>query len=147
MATTKREELVAKYTIAQAKIKELEDKKYEYKVKRSCDPFGQIAYMNIDDVVRAHAAIHDSERAINESINTLGITDADLADHDTKRLFLGYSVEDWDADFKMRVEQIHDTAALKKYNKVAELYSKHFTEDDKFDLDMSEAESLGINLD
>jgi len=140
-----RSELVAKYKQAQVKIKELENKEYNYKIKRACDPFGNISQMSIENVVRAGASIHDQEKTINEVIKLFGVTEADLSTE--KRKFLGYSTEEWDHDFKLRIQEIHDEQELEKYQKVVELLSKNFSEDDKFDMDMAAISEIGVNLD
>ena len=63
-----RKEIVAKYKIAAKKVKQLESKKYEYKTNRACEPFGLVQNMNIDDVVRAGASIHDGGANITAKI-------------------------------------------------------------------------------
>lgn len=144
MAIT-RNELVAKYQQAKAKIQELENKKYDYKISRPCDPFGKVCNMNIESVVRAGASIHDQDKTLNACIELYGVTEADMSIE--KRKFLGYTVNEWDNDLKLRVQEIHDEQELEKYRKVAELLSKNFTDDDKFAMDMQEVSTIGISLD
>lgn len=143
---TSRTELVANYKKAQAKIKELENKEYKYKINRCCDPFGRINQMDMVEIVKAAATIHDSEKTINACIDMFGITKEELNNSEA-RTFLGFKVEEWDEDFKLRIEELRDEKTLEKYKKAVALWSKHFSEDDKFSMDMDAIDELGVDID
>ena len=83
-----RKEIVAKYKIAAKKVKQLESKKYEYKTNRACEPFGLVQNMNIDDVVRAGASVHDGDANITARIEQYGVRPDDLKNCSARK-FLG----------------------------------------------------------
>lgn len=146
MAETKitRENLVEKYRNAVKNLEELKNKKYKYNTKRACQPFGEVSTLSLKDCVQAYATVHDGTRNIENAMSVLGITNEDLKSDERK--YLGHTVSEWDEDFKTRVEQIKDTEKRKKYEKVIELFTKNFSEDDRFAIEMAEADSLGVDL-
>lgn len=140
-----RKEIVAKYKIAAKKVKQLESKKYEYKTNRACEPFGLVQNMNIDDVVRAGASVHDGDANITARIEQYGVRPDDLKNCSARK-FLGFTIDTWDNDFKLRVEEIHDKKELAKYKLVMYKFLKNFNDDDRFALEMSEIDDLDIDL-
>ena len=140
-----RAELVKTYKVAIKKIAELKNKKYCYKTNRSCEPFGQVKSMSIEDVVKAGATVHDGDANIQARIEQYGILPSDLKNGDPRK-YLGFTVDEWDHDFKLRVTQIHDAATLEKYEKAAEKLSANFTADDRFLIEMGEIDELGLDL-
>ena len=146
MAETKitRENLVEKYRNAVKNLEELKNKKYTYKTSRACQPFAEVSKLSLKDCVQAYATVHDGTRNIENAMSILGITNEDLKSDERK--YLGHTVADWDADFKTRVEQIKDAEKKAKYEKVIALFIKNFSDEDRFAIEMAEADSLGIDL-
>ena len=141
-----RKELVAKYKIAVKRVNELENKKYEYKTNRPCAPFGNVKNMNIPDIIRAGANVHDSDANVTERITQYGILPEDLKNAND-HLYEGFAISTWDHDFKLRVEQIHDEKKLKTYKEVMNKLSANFTDEDRFMIEMGEIDTLDIDLD
>lgn len=140
-----REELVKSYKVAIKKINELENKKYVFKTNCACDPFVHVKHMSIDDVVKAGATVHDGDANIKARIEQYGILPEDLKNGDARK-YLGFTVDEWDHDFKLRVEQIHDKNTLAKYKLVVEKLVKYFTDEDRFNIEMAEIDDLGVDL-
>lgn len=139
-----RENLVEKYRNAVKNLEILKNKKYNYKTNRACQPFAEVSKLSIKDCVQAYATVHDGMRNIENAMSVLGITNEDLKSDERK--YLGHTVADWDEDFKTRVEQIKDAEKKATYEKVIELFTKNFSDDDRFAIEMAEAESLGVEL-
>lgn len=139
-----RENLVEKYRNAVKFLEGLKEKKYEYKTKRACQPFGEVCSMSLKDCVQAYATVHEGTRNVESAMAALGVTNDDLKTDERK--YLGYTVGDWDNDFKVRVEEIRDTAEKAKYEKVISLFKKNFSDDDRFSIEMAEVADLGIEL-
>lgn len=59
---------------------------------------------------------------------------------------MGFTIDTWDNDFKLRVEEIHDKKDLAKYKLVMDKFLKNFNDDDRFALEMSEIDDLDIDL-
>lgn len=140
-----RKELVGKYKIAVKRVNELENKKYEYKTNRPCAPFGNVKNMNIPDIIRAGANVHDSDANVTARIEQYGILPDDLKNAND-HLYEGFAISTWDHDFKLRVEQIHDEKKLKTYKEVIKKLSANFTDEDRFMIEMGEIDELDVDL-
>lgn len=101
--------------------------------------------MSIEDVIKAGATVHDGDANIQARIEQYGILPSDLKNGDARK-YLGFTVDEWDHDFKLRVTQIHDAATLEKYEKAAEKLSANFTDEDRFLIEMAEIDELGLEL-
>lgn len=139
-----RKNLVEKYKKAVKFLDELKDKKYKYNTNRACQPFGEVKNMSLKDCVQAYATVHEGTRNIDAAMEFLGVTNEDLKTDERK--YLGYTVSDWDEDFKTRVGELKDAAQKATYTKVIELFKKNFSDDDRFAIEMSEIEDLGVDL-
>ena len=139
-----RENLVEKYQKAVKFLDELKNKVYEYKTQRACQPFGEVRGMSLKDCVQAYATVHDGTRNVEAAMEALGVTNEDLKTDERK--YLGYTVSDWDYDFKLRVEQIRDSEKKQKYESVITLFKNNFSDDDRFAVEMGEVDKLGIEL-
>lgn len=139
-----RANLVENYKKAVEKVKELNGKQYNYKTARACQPFGEVKNMSINDCVMAYATIHDGVRNIENGMSFLGVTAEQLKS--AVRKYLGYPVADWDADLKLRVEEINDSELKKKYETIIKKFSNNFSDDDRFAIEMGEIEDMGFDL-
>lgn len=139
-----RANLVENYKNALAKLEELKNKKYEYKTNRACQPFGEVKNMSMIDCVKAYASVHDGITNFDNALKFLGLTNEDI--NSDERKYLGCPVDDWDNDFKLRVEELKDKTLKEKYNKVIEVFKKNFTDDDRFVIEMGEVMDLGIEI-
>lgn len=140
-----REMLVQKYLIAEKKLDVLKSKKYEYKTQRDCQPFGMVRHMRFEDIVKAGATVHEGFCNIDEAIKRYGITKDELKSDERK--YLGYTVDEWDADFKLRVEELRDEKMKQNYEKAIKTFKNNFTDDDKFRIEMGSITDMGLDLD
>lgn len=139
-----RANLVENYKNALAKLDELKNKKYVYKTNRPCQPFGEVKSMTMIDCVKAYASVHDGISNFDNALKFLGLTNEDI--NSEERKYLGFPVADWDEDFKTRIDEIKDKKLTEKYNKVINVFKNNFSDDDKFEIEMSEVMDLGIEI-
>ena len=139
-----RKNLVENYKNALMKLEELKTKKYEYKTNRPCTPFGEVKSLSLLDCVKAYASVHDGIANFDKAMEVLGVTNEDIKSDERK--YLGCPIDDWDSDFKLRVEEIKDATLRKKYEKVIEVFKNNFSDDDRFEIEMSEVMDLGVEI-
>jgi len=147
MADTKkitRKNLVDNYKVAREKLDALKSKKYVFKTNRPCSPFNEVSNLTLLECVKAYASVHDGVSNFDKAMEFLGITNEDIKSDERK--YLGFTVADWDHDFKLRVEQIKDSELRKKYEKVISVFENNFSDDDRFAIDMLKVEDLGVEL-
>ena len=126
------------------KLEELKSKKYEFKTNRPCTPFNEVSKLSLLDCVKAYASVHDGIANFDKAMEFLGVTNEDIKSDERK--YLGCPIDDWDNDFKLRVEQIKDEVLRKKYEKVINVFKNNFSDDDRFEIEMSEVMDLGIEI-
>lgn len=139
-----RKNLVENYKNALVKLEELKSKKYEFKTNRACTPFNEVSKLTLLECVKAYASVHDGVMNFDKAMEVLGVTNEDIKSDERK--YLGFPVDDWDHDFKLRVEQIKDEVLRKKYEKVITVFKNNFSDEDKFEIEMSEVMDLGIDI-
>jgi len=145
MGNITRDQLVSKHEEIVNKLDELKSKKYEYKTATGCDGFGPVKGMTIQELLRASVNVHECSANLEARIQQYGVTEADL-EGKCPLEYQGCPIDDWDHDFALRVQQIHDQQMISKCEKALELMEKNFSEDDRFKMDMAAVENFGITL-
>lgn len=124
-------------------IEKLESVEYpEYKTdSKYIEKFGIVKELDsLDIVAKAFTFVKSNFQGFDNAYDELGITTKDSE----KPKYMGYSLENWTSDFKIRVQQLTDLKKIKDLNNALEVLNKHRSEDDIFNEDM---ESISDILD
>jgi hypothetical protein len=120
--------LVENYKELKKKLNDLETKKYDFKIKSICGPFGAVSSMTEKVCVQVHAQMTMEIQCIDKSITELGLT----GKVDEARKFNGHTYEEWSHDIKLRLEQLKDEKEICKLRKATnKLYNEVMTAEDK----------------
>ena len=131
----KREELNKKIKSVKKQIEKLESVEYPvYKTdSKYIEKFGIIKELEtLDIVAKAFTFVKSNFQGFDNAYDELGIVTKETE----KPKYMGYALDTWTTDFKIRVQQLNDFKKIKDLNNALEVLNKHRSEDDIFNEDM-----------
>ena len=102
------------YTNLVSELKALKAKKFEYQISKNCLMFGKIEFMGKETIVSALAKIIEKSEYKERAASELGLDPKKVK---TVKQVEGYTVDEWKADFKLRLEQIKVEKRIEKLEK------------------------------
>lgn len=144
MELIKRENLMANLVKLEEERKSLEEKKYDYKVKRAWPGLCMIECItDVDYLIEAWNTIKDGTKSEDAAVNALGLSNLGLVNPSNEpRTYYGYPVEDWEEDLKTCATQLADVKKLSNIEQAISILRKNMSEEDKFNEDMNEVAKL-----
>ncbi len=120
-------------------LETLKKKKFEYKVKRPADQYGYVESMSLDNLVKAFGEIKKKLEVNKEVAKELGI---DSANVNSTTKFNGYTLDEWKADFLVRVDEIKTEQRIGKLEKAAGIVEDNLSESDRHDIALDKVNEL-----
>lgn len=140
--SVKREELLKRYNSTKETLDILKEKDdlFLYATKDKYLP--QVGYVceieSINDLLKAQSLINDKKDSdLSDAIKSLGLNENEIPKNEDVKL-LGLNIAYWDKDLKTRLEELRIELRIKALKKDLTILKKHLSENDNFDLDMSE---------
>lgn len=142
----KKEELSANLAKMKTALTELKKKRFLYFIHgKYIERFG--ALQLIDDtqiLVEAFAFVKSKFELKDLSLaDELNIT---IKEKESEDLYLGYTLEEWTTEFKMRAKEIQNDDAIIQLEKAIKKFKSYRTEDDKFAEDVNKFSNLFTEL-
>ena len=97
-----------------SEMKALKAKKFDYQIPKSCLMYGKIEYMGKETIVAALAKVIERSEYKERAAKELGLDPKKLKF--TKEVD-GYTIDQWKADFMLRLDQIKTEKRIEKLKK------------------------------
>ena len=111
----------------------------KYEIQVPLGVYGLPRYMNVPDIIESWREIKNAEESRDEIINELEIP-LNLQNKDVGYLNIGFDV--WKREFKNRIQELDWKEKLEIVEKNIKILKKHLSEDDLFEIDMNNFETV-----
>ena len=127
------------YTNLVSELKALKAKKFEYQIPKSCLMFGKIEFMGKETIVSALAKIIEKSEYKERAASELGLDPKKVK---TVKQVEGYTVDEWKADFLVRVDQLQTVQRIKKLTEAAGIVEDNLSDSDRHDIALDKVNEL-----
>ncbi len=127
------------FSAVKKELETLKNKKFEYKVLRPADQYGYVKDMSQDCLVRAFAEIKKKLDFSQEAAKELGI---DPKNSNSATKYNGYTLDEWKADFLVRVDQLQTVQRIKKLTEAAGIVEDNLSDSDRHDIALDKVNEL-----
>ena len=142
MSKITRETLMQQLKAVGGKIETLENKKYEYQVKRQFPGCVLIKDINnVNALIKCWETIHNGTISRRSAIEGLNLVKMGLINEENDK-HLGYAMKEWENDLHLKAEELKDRETLEKLYKAQEILERNMSEDDKFAAEMDTVSEL-----
>lgn len=139
----KKAQLLKKYNETNKAIKTLENREEAtyHTINKYLPQIGHIHELTtLQQVVKAKKYINSESGSNADVIAELGIDADELPVEDVK--LMGFPISKWNADINTKVEELRIEIKLEKLYNDASILERNLSEDDKFNLEMSELSTI-----